>query len=104
MSRQKLFLAVFGALLIAFAIFAIKSKTRSEEEAGDFLPISGDLKPGWQLYAAKDRKPVGLVKEIAPSHAFQDGTTQEAVLVLFTDATENWIPRKQVKELYVAQP
>jgi hypothetical protein len=104
MSRRTLTLAILAALLAGGIFFAIKSRSRQGEAAEQFQPVSADMRPGWQLYSAKDRKPVGLVKEIAPNHVFEDGTTQEGVLILFVDATENWVPHKKVRELYVTRP
>lgn len=103
MSRRTLTLAILAAFLAGGIFLVIKSRSRQGGAAEQFLPISADLSPGWQLYSAKDRKSVGLVKEIAPDHIFQDGTTQQAVLILFVDATENWVPYKQVAELYVTR-
>jgi hypothetical protein len=104
MSRRTLTLAILAAFLAGGIFLVIKSRSRQGGAVEQFLPISADLKPGWQLYSAKDRKPAGLVKEIASNHAFQDGTTQQAVLILFVDATENWLPHKKVTELYVTKP
>ena len=104
MSQRTVFLAVLGALLLGMAIFAIKSKSRPTIAGGEFLPISTDLKPGWQLYTAKEHQSVGLVKQVETNHAFPDGTTQDGILILFIDSTENWVPQEAAKKLYVAKP
>jgi hypothetical protein len=104
MSRRTVFFAVLGALLVGVAIFAIKSKSRPAAAEGEFLSISTDLKPGWQLYTAKEHRSVGLVKQVESDHAFPDGTTQDGVLILYIDATENWVPKEMVKKLYVTRP
>ena len=71
---------------------------------GEFLSPSSNLNAGWQLYTAEGRKAVGLVKRIERDHQFPDGTTQDGVLILFTDATESWLPSADVKKLYVTKP
>ena len=99
------FVAVLAVIVIASIVFAIaKRSSPGSAPEGDFQTISTNLKPGWQLYTVEGRKPVGLVKTIESDHVFPDGKTREGVLILFTDASENWIPRDEVAKLYVAKP
>ncbi len=106
MSRRTAFLAVLAALLTGLVVFAIKSKSpfAPSTAAGEFLTITTKPNPGWQLYTAKDHRSVGLVKSVENNHLFPDGKTQDGVLILLIDATENWMPLETVKKLYVAKP
>lgn len=99
--------AVLVALAIVLVMLLSKSKPTSPVSSapvGEFLSTSSNINPGWQLYTVEGRKPVGLVKKIESNHLFPDGTTQDGVLILFTDATENWVPSGDVKKLYVTKP
>jgi hypothetical protein len=98
------FVAVLAAIVIASIVFIAKRSSSGSAPDGDFQAISTNLSPGWQLYTVEGRKPVGLVKTIEQDHVFLDGKTREGVLILFTDASENWIPRDEVAKLYVAKP
>jgi hypothetical protein len=106
MSRRTAFFAVLAALLLGLVIFAIKSKSPfvASTSGGEFLPITTKLNPGWQLYTVEDHRSVGLVKSVENNHVFPDGKTQDGVLILLVDATENWVPLETVKKLYVAKP
>ena len=96
--------AVLAAIVIASIIFIAKRSSPGSKPDGDFQAISTDLRPGWQLYTVEGRKPVGLVKTIEREHVFPDGKAREGVLILFTDASENWVPRDEAAKLYVAKP
>jgi hypothetical protein len=97
------FVAVLAAIVIASIVFVARRSSSGSASDGNFQDIS-NLKPGWQLYSVEGRKPVGLVKTIERDHVFPDGKTKEGVLILFTDASENWVPRDEVAKLYVAKP
>jgi hypothetical protein len=101
------FVNKFFAIVLGTVLCGCSSSGPSAQVTGTiprgFLETSANINPSWRLYTVAEHRLVGHVKTVEKDHVFPDNTTRDAVLVVFTDKTEQWIPLDAVKKLYVTR-
>ena len=68
-----------------------------------YYKASASEAEGRVLYSRGEHQPVGTVRELAPSHPFDDGSVRAGVKVQFGDGAERWVPAEAMAKMYEVQ-